>query len=129
MCDKGYIWNPSTCACECDKCCELGQYLGYKNWVCRKKLIDDLIEQCTSIADMEIKNGVCSAANFMNSTSTIGNASNNNSNIYLFLFIAVLIVAALLVAWFVYYCRYDNSKKLDNKIYDVAYSNTGTLTF
>ena len=23
-CDKGYIWNPSDCACECDKLCDIG---------------------------------------------------------------------------------------------------------
>ena len=57
VCDKEYIWSPSTCACESDKYCEVGQYLDYKNCVCRKKLIDDLIEQCTSLLDIEIKNG------------------------------------------------------------------------
>ena len=57
-CDKGYIWNPSTCSCECDRYCETGQYLDYENCVCRKKIIDNLIEQCTSIAD--IKNNTLS---------------------------------------------------------------------
>ena len=59
-CDKGYMWNRSTCSCECDRYCETGQYLDYKNCVCRKKTIDDLIEQCTSIADIEIKNNTLS---------------------------------------------------------------------
>ena len=36
VCDKGYMGNPSTCTCECDKYCEVGQYLDYKNCVCRK---------------------------------------------------------------------------------------------
>ena len=59
-CDKGYMWNPSTCSCECDRYCETGQYLDYKNCVCRKKIIDDLIEQCTSIVDIGIKNNTLS---------------------------------------------------------------------
>ena len=25
-CDKGYIWNPSNCNCECDKSCEIREY-------------------------------------------------------------------------------------------------------
>ena len=50
------MWNPSTCSSECDRYCETGQYLDYKSCVCRKKIIDDLIEQCTSIIDIEIKN-------------------------------------------------------------------------
>ena len=28
--DKVYIWNPSDCACECDKSCRIGEYLDYK---------------------------------------------------------------------------------------------------
>ena len=134
VCDKGYMWNPSTCACECDKYCEIGQYLDYKNCVCRKKLIDDLIEQCTSIVDLELKDGtdlLCSATTrFVNNTGNGSSLSSSNSgNVYLLLFIAVLIVAVLLVAGFVYYCRKDNSKKLEDKVYDIAYSNTGTLNY
>ena len=59
-CDKGYMWNPSTCSCECDRFCETSQYLDYKNCVCRKKIIDDLIEQCTGIVDIDIKNNTLS---------------------------------------------------------------------
>ena len=100
------MWNPSTCECECDKYCEAGQYLDYKNCVCWKKLIDDLIEQCTSIVDIEIKNGIDI---FTNSTVTKNIVtpvnSNNSTNIYLFLFVAVLIVAVLVTAGFICYCK------------------------
>ena len=123
VCDKGYMWNPSTCACECDKYCEIGQYLDYKNCVCRKKLIDDLIEQCANIVDIEIKNG----ADIFTSSTPIN--SDNSTNIYLFLFVAVLIVAVLVVARFIYFYRKNNTTKLDNKIYDVAYSGADTLNF
>ena len=27
---KGFIWNPSNCECECDKSCDIGEYLDYK---------------------------------------------------------------------------------------------------
>ena len=30
MCDKGFIWNPSNCECECDISCDIGDYLDYK---------------------------------------------------------------------------------------------------
>ena len=30
-CDKGFIWNPSNCNCECDKSYDIGEYLDYKN--------------------------------------------------------------------------------------------------
>ena len=29
MCVKGFIWNPSNCECECDKACDIGEYLEY----------------------------------------------------------------------------------------------------
>ena len=40
MCDKGFDWNPSNCACECDKLCDVGEYLDYKNSKSSKKLVD-----------------------------------------------------------------------------------------
>ena len=26
MCDKGFIWIPSSCQCECDKSCDVGEF-------------------------------------------------------------------------------------------------------
>ena len=46
VCDKGYIWNPSNCKCECHKSCDFGEYLDYENCKCRKRLVDKLVEQC-----------------------------------------------------------------------------------
>ena len=126
VCDKGYMWNPSTCMCECDKYCEIGQYLDYKNCVCRKKLIDDLIEQCTSIVDIDIKHGT---SLLLTEEKNSSDSISLGTNAYLFLFVALLIVLILLIAGFIYYCRRDNSKRVDNKICDVAYSNTGILNF
>ena len=49
ICDKGFIWNPSICECECDKLYDIRQYLDWKffelDWKsceCRKKLLDKL---------------------------------------------------------------------------------------
>ena len=47
MCDKGFIFNPSNCECECDKCCGIGEYLDYSKCKCRKKFVDSLVEECT----------------------------------------------------------------------------------
>ena len=47
MCKKGFIWNPSNCECECDKSCDIREYLDYKNCKCRKKIIDKLVEECS----------------------------------------------------------------------------------
>ena len=44
VCNKGFIWNPSNCECECDKACDVGEYLDYENCKCRKKLVDECAE-------------------------------------------------------------------------------------
>ena len=47
MCDKDFIWNPSNCECECNKLCDIGEYLDYKYCNCRKRIIDKLVEECS----------------------------------------------------------------------------------
>ena len=54
ICDKGFIWDPSNCACECDKFCDIGEYLDYENCKCRKKLVDRLVDECAENID-EVK--------------------------------------------------------------------------
>ena len=55
VCDKRFIWNPSNCECECDKSCDVGEYLDYGNCKCWKKLVDKLVEECTeNIDEVEI---------------------------------------------------------------------------
>ena len=36
-CDKGFACNLSNCECECDKLCDVEEYLDYKTCKCRKK--------------------------------------------------------------------------------------------
>ena len=47
VCDKGSIWSPSNFECECDKSCAVGEYLDYENCKCWKKLVDELVDECT----------------------------------------------------------------------------------
>ena len=51
VCDRGYIWNPSNCECECDKSCDVGKYLDYENCKCRKRLVLKFTEECTENID------------------------------------------------------------------------------
>ena len=54
MCDKGFIWNPNNCECECDKACDVGEYLNFENCKCRKKLADKLVDECSETVE-EVK--------------------------------------------------------------------------
>ena len=38
VCDKGSIRNRSNCECECDKSCNVDDYLDYENCKHRKKI-------------------------------------------------------------------------------------------
>ena len=40
--------NPSNCECECDKPCDVNEYLDYENCKCRKKLVDKLTERSSA---------------------------------------------------------------------------------
>ena len=39
ICDKGFIFNPSNCECECDKSCNICQYLDYSDCKSKKKIL------------------------------------------------------------------------------------------
>ena len=54
ICDKGFIWNPSNCERECDKACDVNEYLDYEHCKCRKKLVDKLVDECTETVE-EVK--------------------------------------------------------------------------
>ena len=49
--DKGFNWNPSNCKCECDKLCDVGEYLNYKKCKCRKRLVDKSVEKFSDNVD------------------------------------------------------------------------------
>ena len=40
--------------CECDKSCDIGEYVYYENSNCRKRLADKLVEECTKTVE-EVK--------------------------------------------------------------------------
>ena len=56
MIDKGvwdevFIWDPSNCDCNCDKSCDVGEYLDCKKFKCRNKFVDKLVEEYSESID------------------------------------------------------------------------------
>ena len=45
ICDDRFIWNSSICEWECDKWCDVGEYLDYANGKCWKRLIHKLVQK------------------------------------------------------------------------------------
>ena len=55
MCDKRFIWNSSNCECECDKSCDVREYLDCKNGKCRKIEKGQLINQLKNVVKILIR--------------------------------------------------------------------------
>ena len=93
-CYKGFIWNQSNCECECDKLCDVGEYLGYVNCNCRKRLVDKLIEECTeNIEEAKINEITLFEFNSVEHK----NKSRSSCTIYIVLIVIVLQSALELV--------------------------------
>ena len=97
--DKGYTWNPSTCECQCDMWCKSGQYLDHKNCVCKNKLVDRLIEECTSIINETMINNK--------------DSSNNNTlrNVFIGLFSVAVLIGIICFCVFAYFRWFKGKNK------------------
>ena len=88
--------------CECHKSCNIGEYLDYSSWKCRKKLIDPLFEECTeNIDETKLVN------------ITVKNENNSNCTSYLVykvLFFILVIISSGIIIYFVYH-KYVNRIK------------------
>ena len=96
VCNKGYIWKPSNCKCECNKTCDAGEYLDYSDCKCRKKLADKLIDECTETIE-EVKLAKITLAE---------NESENkysSCTVYIVLMIVVFTIFTGITIYFVYY--------------------------
>ena len=104
-CDKGYMWNPSTCECQCDTWCKPGQYLDHKNCICKNKLIGRIIAECTSVINETMINNK-------------DNINDNNTvwNIFIGLFSVVIFIGAVCFCVLIYF-KWIKGKKLFKKIY------------
>ena len=117
-CDKGYIWNPRNCACECDKLCDIGLYLDYKNCVCRKSLVDKLVEICINVIDGDT---------MYNETITVASTNDCASfTPYIVLIIVFLSISVIISGAFVYFHWYKNKQLNLKNILNVNYSKTET---
>ena len=101
VCDKGFTWNPSNCECECDKSCDIREYLDYENCNCRKKLVDKLVEECIENAD-EVK-----------ITEITENKCNSSCTIYVLIIAIVFTICIGIGSYFVYshwYLKNDDTR-------------------
>ena len=132
MYDKGFIWNPSNCECECDKLCNIGEYLDYKNCKCRKRIIDKLVEECSKNIYELVKE--CSKNIYENETLDIIplnaiplNVYKKVCNswmvyIYIVLFVIFLITSICICSAFIYFHWYFKKDNIGTN-FSVGYLN------
>ena len=99
MCNKEYAWNPSNCECECDKSCDIGEYLDYANCKCRKKLVDRIVEECTENIEETRLVEKTSAKNK-------NNHKCSSCTLYIVLFSIIFTINVGIGTCFVYSCWY-----------------------
>ena len=95
MCDKRFIWNISNCEYECDKSCDVGEYLDYENCKCREKIVDKLVEECAETVEEMKLTKVTSAEN-----ESVGKCSS--CTLYIVLFSIIFTVNIGIATYFVY---------------------------
>ena len=110
VCDKGFIWDPSNCECECYKFCNFSEYLEYKNCKCKKRSVDKLVE-CSSAEEyaenidekrlIEINSSECN--------SVENKCKHNSCTLYIALFLIIFTANIGIGSYFL--CFYCNLKK------------------
>ena len=103
ICDKGFIWNPSNCECECDKSCHVEEYLDYKNFKCKKRIIDKLAEKFSeNIYEKETLDIIPLNAIPFNVYKKV----YNFCVVYIVLFVVFLITSICISSAFIYFYWY-----------------------
>ena len=120
VCDKGYIWNPSNCACECDKLCDIGQYLDYKNCVCRTSLVDKVVEECINVTDGDT---------MYHETLSINPNDCPSRTSYVVLFIVFLSISVIVSSIFIYFHWYKNKRPDLKDFSNAKYSKIETKIY
>ena len=87
----------SDCECECDTNCDIGEYLDYENCKCRKKLFDEIIDECTeSIEEVKLTEITVENENSCYKCSSC-------KVLYIILMIVVFTIFTGITIYFVYY--------------------------
>ena len=105
--------------CECDKSCDIGEYLDCKNFKCKNKLVDKLVAECTENID-EVK----IAELTLTECNSVENLHKCSSFIlYIVLFSITFTINIGISTYFVYY-KYMNRKKENVSRCDYVYQAT-----
>ena len=106
VCKKKLIWNLSSSECECDKSCDVGEYLDYENCKCRKTIVNKLVEECTE--NVEKVN--------LGKLTTSENENKLKGTLHIVLLAIIFTINVGIGLYFVYY-KYMNHWYLKRRCY------------
>ena len=98
--------------CQCDKSCDFGEYLDYENCKCRKKLVDQLVEECNENID-EAKLTEIALFEHKNECACY-------YTVFIVLSVIVLTICIGISTYFVYY-KYMKRNKENFSVYGYVY--------
>ena len=101
VCDERLIWNPSNCECECDKSCDAGEYLDYKNCKCTK----NIVEKCNeNIDEKKLHTNKMIYNSTLNDYEKICSSCERSScTIYIVIFVIFFIISVSISSVFIYF--------------------------
>ena len=104
----------SDCGCECDKLCDIGEYLDYKYCKCRKRLVDKLVKECSENIDGNemIYSDPLNAIPF----NDYGKICNS-CTVYIVLLVIFFIVSISISSVFIYFHWYLKRRYTETTIY------------
>lgn len=97
--ERGYMWNLSTCDCDCNKACKIDEYLGPKSCLCKKRLISKLVLQFED----EMLN---TAESYTDDKKVPKGKSNRLIHTISLVVIWLLLLAVISIVCYYYYIRY-----------------------
>ena len=92
MCNKGFIWNSSNCNCKCDNSCDVGKFLDYENFKCKRKIVGELVDKRSKNID----------ENEMIYNRTLNNYKSSFCELYVVLFVVIVITRTVISIAFIY---------------------------
>ena len=114
---KGFIWNPINWERECDKSCDVGEYLDYVNCKCKKRSVDKLVEEQSEIID-ELK--IAKITSIELHSTEHENKCKSSCTISVVLIVIVVTICIGIGTYFIQY-KYMNHDKKAASTYDYVY--------
>ena len=93
--------------------------MDYKNCICRKSIVDKLVDECINVVDEDIQ---------YNKTLSIDPNDCPSRTPYIVLFVIFLLISLVGASIFACYWRYKKKEDKNTFVY-VQYSNTGPIIY